>query len=72
MTVSSPLHTHTHTHTHTQDSYLMSYFSSLNTYLHTGAPVYFVVKDGFDYTTQDNQNKVGVVICIIVVLRLNV
>ena len=36
----------------------MSYFYCLNRYLHTGAPVYFVVKDGFDYTTQKNQNKV--------------
>jgi len=39
-----------------KDSFLMDYFGNLSTYLKTGAPVYFVVKDGFDYSKIENQN----------------
>ncbi|XP_066912846.1 NPC intracellular cholesterol transporter 1-like [Clytia hemisphaerica] len=39
-----------------RDSFLMNYFGNLSTYLKTGAPVYFVVKDGFDYSKVENQN----------------
>ena len=39
-----------------RDSFLVDYFGNLSTYLKTGAPVYFVVKDGFDYSNIDNQN----------------
>ena len=41
-----------------QDSYLIPYFDHLFEYLHTGSPVYFVIKDGLDYTVEDNQNKI--------------
>lgn len=41
-----------------KDSYLQDYFDDLNEYLHTGPPVYFVVKDGFNYTDGLNQNNV--------------
>ncbi|XP_020641351.3 NPC intracellular cholesterol transporter 1 [Pogona vitticeps] len=40
------------------DSYVMDYFSSLSKYLHAGAPVYFVLEEGYDYTTLDGQNMV--------------
>lgn len=30
----------------------------MNSYLHTGPPVYFVVKEGYNYEKLDNQNKV--------------
>jgi Niemann-Pick C1 protein len=40
------------------DSYLQGYFSNLSEYLHIGAPVYFVIKDGFDYTSIPKQNLV--------------
>jgi len=33
-----------------QDSYLQGYFSDLYKYLHTGSPVYFVIKEGFNYS----------------------
>lgn len=39
-----------------RDSFLMNYFDNLS-YLRTGAPVYFVVKDGFDYSKKENQNR---------------
>jgi len=29
-----------------KDSYLQDYFDDLNAYLHTGSPVYFVIKEG--------------------------
>ena len=41
-----------------KDSYLQDYFDDLNEYLHTGPPVYFVIKDGFNYTDNSNQNNV--------------
>lgn len=42
-----------------KDSYLQDYFNDMNKYLHTGPPVYFVIKDGYNYTTTLNQNKVS-------------
>ncbi|KAL1279958.1 hypothetical protein QQF64_014558 [Cirrhinus molitorella] len=38
------------------DSYVLDYFGNLSEYLHTGAPVYFVVEDGHDYKTSEGQN----------------
>ncbi|KAK7945472.1 hypothetical protein WMY93_001200 [Mugilogobius chulae] len=40
------------------DSYVLDYFKNLSAYLHTGAPVYFVVEDGLDYRSLDGQNAV--------------
>eukprot|EP00079_Xenopus_tropicalis_P016418 XP_004915269.1 PREDICTED: Niemann-Pick C1 protein [Xenopus tropicalis] len=40
------------------DSYMLDYFGSLSTYLHTGPPVYFVVEEGHNYTTKEGQDKV--------------
>ncbi|XP_073710084.1 NPC intracellular cholesterol transporter 1 [Misgurnus anguillicaudatus] len=40
------------------DSYVLNYFGNLTEYLHTGAPVYFVVEEGHDYKTSEGQNKV--------------
>nr|DBA24360.1 TPA: hypothetical protein GDO54_012030 [Pyxicephalus adspersus] len=40
------------------DSYVLKYFESLNKYLHTGAPVYFVVEEGHDYKTKEGQAMV--------------
>ena len=44
-----------------KDSYLQDYFDDLNEYLHTGPPVYFVIKDGYDYTINSNQDKVPLI-----------
>lgn len=44
-----------------KDSYLQDYFDDLNEYLHTGPPVYFVIKDGYDYTIESNQEKVPLI-----------
>ena len=41
-----------------QDSYMINYFENLSTYLNVGPPVYYVVKDGYDYTEQDKQNAI--------------
>lgn len=41
-----------------RNSYLQSYFGNLSTYLKTGAPLYFVVEDGFDYANLTEQNTV--------------
>ncbi|XP_065898214.1 NPC intracellular cholesterol transporter 1-like isoform X2 [Dysidea avara] len=41
-----------------KDSYLQDYFDDLSTYLHTGPPVYFVIKEGYDYSIETNQNKI--------------
>ncbi|KAL7387442.1 hypothetical protein ABVT39_023534 [Epinephelus coioides] len=38
------------------DSYVLDYFKNLSMYLHTGAPVYFVVEDGLNYSTPEGQN----------------
>ncbi|XP_066575598.1 NPC intracellular cholesterol transporter 1 isoform X2 [Amia ocellicauda] len=40
------------------DSYMLNYFDNLSTYLHTGPPVYFVVKEGHDYKSLEGQNMV--------------
>ncbi|GFR76672.1 niemann-Pick C1 protein, partial [Elysia marginata] len=46
------------------DSYVLKYFNNLNEYLSVGAPVYFVVEDGYDYSTYNSQNKIcGVAGC---------
>lgn len=46
------------------DSYVLNYFNNLNKYLSVGAPVYFVVEDGYDYSSYDSQNHIcGVAGC---------
>jgi Niemann-Pick C1 protein len=40
------------------DSYLMDYFGNLSTYMKTGAPVYYVIKDPYDYSNRTQQNKI--------------
>ncbi|XP_017557987.1 NPC intracellular cholesterol transporter 1 [Pygocentrus nattereri] len=40
------------------DSYVLDYFGNLTEYLHTGPPVYFVVREGHDYRTSYGQNQV--------------
>ncbi|XP_037131610.1 NPC intracellular cholesterol transporter 1 isoform X1 [Syngnathus acus] len=40
------------------DSYVLQYFKNLSEYLHTGAPVYFVVEDGLNYSSLEGQNAV--------------
>uniref|UniRef100_A0A671XYK0 Niemann-Pick disease, type C1 n=1 Tax=Sparus aurata TaxID=8175 RepID=A0A671XYK0_SPAAU len=40
------------------DSYVLDYFKNLTEYLHTGAPVYFVVEDGLNYSSPEGQNVV--------------
>lgn len=40
------------------DSYVLNYFDNISMYLHTGAPVYFVVEDGLNYSSPDGQNAV--------------
>ncbi|XP_022613651.1 Niemann-Pick C1 protein isoform X2 [Seriola dumerili] len=40
------------------DSYVLDYFKNLSEYLHTGAPVYFVVEDGLNYSSPEGQNVV--------------
>jgi Niemann-Pick C1 protein len=39
-----------------KDSYLIPYFNELFANLHTGAPVYFVIRDGVNFTKETNQN----------------
>jgi len=39
------------------DSYVIDYFNNL-TKIRVGAPVYFVVKDGVDYTSAESQNAI--------------
>lgn len=36
----------------------MDYFRNMSEYLHTGAPVYFVVEDGLNYSSPVDQNMV--------------
>lgn len=65
-----------------KDSYLQDYFDDMNKYLHTGPPVYFVIKEGYNYTYRPNQQKVlsdcsvncmfNVFIVVRSVLQLNV
>nr|XP_057922980.1 NPC intracellular cholesterol transporter 1 [Doryrhamphus excisus] len=40
------------------DSYVLQYFKNMSQYLHTGAPVYFVVEDGLNYSSLEGQNAV--------------
>ena len=40
------------------------YIKDLIKYSKVGLPVYFVIKDGFDYSDEDNQNKVHYVIVV--------
>ncbi|KAM8850870.1 LOW QUALITY PROTEIN: NPC intracellular cholesterol transporter 1 [Spinachia spinachia] len=40
------------------DSYVLDYFKNLTAYLNTGAPVYFVVEDGLNYSSSEGQNAV--------------
>lgn len=40
------------------DSYVLKYFDSLNKYMHSGAPVYFVVEEGHDYKSKEGQSMV--------------
>ena len=41
-----------------KDSYLQDYFNDMARYFHTGPPVYFVIKEGYNYSIQAEQNKV--------------
>ena len=41
-----------------QDSYVLKYFESMEMYLSTGSPVYFVVEEGHNYTTLEGQNQI--------------
>ena len=41
-----------------KDSYLQDYFDDISKYLRTGPPVYFVIKDGYDYTHNSTQINV--------------
>ena len=43
---------------HFQDSYVLNYFGNLSEYLHVGPPVYFVVKEGHNYTSIPGQNAI--------------
>ena len=37
---------------------MLNYFKTMSEYLHTGAPVYFVVEDGVNYSSLEGQNAV--------------
>jgi Niemann-Pick C1 protein len=41
-----------------KDSYLIPYFNELFVNLHTGSPVYFVIKEGVNYTSPATQNMI--------------
>nr|XP_018672975.1 NPC intracellular cholesterol transporter 1 isoform X2 [Ciona intestinalis] len=41
-----------------EDSYVLDYFDGMNNYLSVGAPVYFVVKDGQNYTDAAGANQI--------------
>lgn len=41
-----------------KDSYLQDYFDDISKYLRTGPPVYFVIRDGYNYTDKLSQQKV--------------
>ncbi|XP_076362116.1 NPC intracellular cholesterol transporter 1-like isoform X2 [Tachypleus tridentatus] len=41
-----------------QDSYVLKYFEALNKYLSVGAPVYFIVKEGYNYSDHQQQNLI--------------
>ncbi|XP_076084000.1 NPC intracellular cholesterol transporter 1-like isoform X2 [Mytilus galloprovincialis] len=38
------------------DSYVLNYFGNLSEYLHVGPPVYYVVREGHNYTSLDGEN----------------
>ena len=38
------------------DSYVLNYFGNESTYLHVGPPVYFVVREGHNYTSETGEN----------------
>ncbi|XP_038051413.1 NPC intracellular cholesterol transporter 1-like [Patiria miniata] len=40
------------------DSYMLSYFGNLSEHFNSGPPVYFVVRDGFNYTDAESQNQI--------------
>ncbi|XP_066435716.1 NPC intracellular cholesterol transporter 1 [Eleutherodactylus coqui] len=40
------------------DSYVLKYFDSLNKFMHSGPPVYFVVEEGHDYKSPEGQAMV--------------
>ncbi len=37
---------------------MIDYFGNQSTYLNVGAPVYFVARDGFNYTEENDQNLI--------------
>ena len=39
-----------------QDSFLQDWFEDMNEYLHTGPPVYFVIKKGFNFSKDRSQD----------------
>lgn len=41
-----------------EDSYVLRYFDNQEKYLSVGPPLYTVIKDGYDYTTYDDQNLI--------------
>ncbi len=41
-----------------QDSYLITYFDDMESYLHTGSPVYFVIEGNVDYSLVEVQNEI--------------
>lgn len=41
-----------------EDSYVLKYFKYLNQYLAVGPPLYFVIKDGYNYSDRDHQKKI--------------
>ena len=48
-----------------KDSYLQDYFDDMSKYFRTGPPVYFVIRGGYDYTHEVNQNKVPLIVVYI-------
>ncbi|XP_063873774.1 NPC intracellular cholesterol transporter 1-like isoform X1 [Scylla paramamosain] len=41
-----------------EDSFVLKYFKYINDYLSVGPPVYFVIKEGYNFTDWDEQNLV--------------
>ncbi|UYV60289.1 NPC1 [Cordylochernes scorpioides] len=41
-----------------EDSYMTTYFQYLNKYLSVGPPLYFIIKDGYNYTDPAMQNRI--------------
>ncbi|XP_070533114.1 NPC intracellular cholesterol transporter 1-like [Ptychodera flava] len=41
-----------------EDSYMIDYFNNLSEYLSIGSPVYFVTKDGYNFTSEVEQDKI--------------